>query len=33
MIREITGMLVMASAIANTSTNEVVLPFGPHRLL
>ena len=32
MIREITGMLVIASAIENTSTNEVVLPFGPHRL-
>jgi hypothetical protein len=32
MIREITGMLVMASAIEKTSTNEVVLPFGPHRL-
>ena len=32
MIREITGILVIARAIENTSTNEVVLPFGPHKL-
>ena len=32
MIREITGILVIARAIENTSTNDVVLPLGPHRL-
>ena len=32
MIREITGMLVIAIAIENTSTNDVVFPLGPHRL-
>ena len=30
MIREITGMLVIAIAMANTSRNDLVLPFGPH---
>ena len=30
MMREITGMLVTAIAIANTSRNDVELPFGPH---
>ena len=32
MIREITGMLVMAIAMENTSTKDVVLPLGPQRL-
>ena len=32
MILEITGMLVTAIAIANTSRNDVGFPFGPQRL-